>query len=120
MSAPRRRILFVEDGPELRSAYDRFFAGRYTMAFAASGAEAMPQLEAFAPDVVVLDLQLPDTDGIEILREIRACRPVLPVIITTAYASMQPVVDVMGMGHSGFLLKPYSLTELAERIDAAR
>jgi CheY-like chemotaxis protein len=115
-----KRVLFVEDEPELCSAYERYFRGRWETAFAMTGAEALPRLEAFAPDVVVLDMRLPDTDGIEVLREIRRRRPSLPVIITTAYASMEPLVDVMGMGHSGYLLKPYSLTDLAEKIDAAR
>ncbi len=64
-------------------------------------------------------MQLPDTDGIDVLRQLRTNQPELPAIITTAYSSMEPLVEILGMGHSGYLVKPFELNELAERIDAA-
>lgn len=115
----RRRVLFVEDERDLRKTYQRYFRSRYELAFAGTGQEAVGQVEAFGPDVVVLDMRLPDTDGIELLRRIRTERPNLPVIITTAYLSMEPLVQVLGMPHSGYLVKPFELAELGERIDAA-
>lgn len=115
----RRRVLFIEDEADLRSAYQRAYQTRYEMAFAGTGAEALPQLATFEPDVIVLDMRLPDTDGIDLLRLIRADHPDTPVVITTAYTSIEPLVDVLGMGHSGYLIKPYTLDDLAERIDAA-
>ncbi len=115
----RRRVLFIEDEADLRSAYQRAYQTRYEMAFAGTGAEALPQLATFEPDVIVLDMRLPDTDGIDLLRLIRADHPDTPVVITTAYTSIEPLVDVLGMGHSGYLVKPYTLDDLAERIDAA-
>jgi DNA-binding response OmpR family regulator len=115
----RRKVLFIEDEADLRNAYGRYFESRYEMAFAGTGAEALPQLATFHPDVIVLDMRLPDTDGIDLLREIRSDHPDLPVVITTAYTSVEPLVEVLGMGHSGYLVKPYGLDELAERIDAA-
>jgi DNA-binding response OmpR family regulator len=115
----RRKVLFIEDEADLRSAYSRYFDERYRMAFAGTGAEAVPQLAAFGPDVIVLDMRLPDTDGIDLLRLIRSDHPDLPVVITTAYTSVEPLVEVLGMGHSGYLVKPFGLDELAERIDAA-
>ena len=89
------RVLFVEDEAALAHAYRRYFEGRVDMAFAASGEEAVAQFEAFNPDVLVLDLRLPDTDGTDVLRRMRAERPGLPVVITTAYESMQPLMGVM-------------------------
>jgi DNA-binding response OmpR family regulator len=115
---PPRRILFIEDNDDLRGAYERFFAGRHAIAFAASGADALTEFDAFHPDVVVLDLQLPDTDGFEVLRTIRDRNARVPVIITTAFASMEPIAELMGIDLSGYLIKPYSLHDLAERIDA--
>lgn len=124
MTAPARprqpRVLFVEDEEALASAYRRYFANRMAMAFAASGEQAVVQLAAFHPDVLVLDMRLPDTDGVDLLRQLRAQRPGLPVVVTTAYASMQPLLQVMGISHSGFLVKPFELTELAKLIDAAK
>lgn len=118
-ASTRRRVLFVEDEQGLRDAYQRYFGPRYDARFAASGAEARKELSAKTPDVLVLDLRLPDVDGLELLREVRAEHAELPVIVTTAYSSMQPVIEVLGMGHSGFLEKPFDLKTLGDRIDAA-
>lgn len=117
--APQRRVLFVEDEPSLRSTYGRFFAGRYILAFAATGAEGLQRLTDFQPDVLVLDMRLPDTDGIALLQTIRRSHPKLPVVVTTAYTSMEPLMSVLDLAHSAYLVKPYDLNDLATRIDAA-
>ena len=116
--AARRRVLFVEDEAALRRTYKRFFTARYTVAFAASGTEARRQLQEFHPEVLVLDLRLPDTDGVTLLQEIRQSEPTLPVIVTTSYVSMEPLINVLDLGHSGYLVKPFDLEDLASRIDA--
>jgi DNA-binding response OmpR family regulator len=115
---PRRKVLFVEDESTLRRTYQRFFADRYHLAFAASGTEARRQMDEFHPEVLVLDLRLPDTDGITLLQEIRQSQPALPVIVTTSYVSMEPLINVLDLGHSGYLVKPFDLEDLAARIDA--
>jgi two-component system OmpR family response regulator len=112
-------VLFVEDEATLVSAYRRFFAGRYELAFAFTGAEAAAAGATFSPDVAVVDLNLPDTDGFEVVRRLRERHPGLPIIITTAFASMAPVVETMGLGLGGCLIKPFELDELGARIDAA-
>ena len=88
------------------------------MAFARTGADAMKQLDAFMPDILVLDMRLPDTDGIALLQKIRQQSPALPVVVTTAYVSMEPLMGVLDLGHSGYLVKPFDLNDLAARIDA--
>ena len=115
---PRRKVLFVEDESTLRRTYNRFFAVRYHLAFAASGTEARRQMDEFHPEVLVLDLRLPDTDGVTLLQEIRQSQPSLPVIVTTSYVSMEPLINVLDLGHSGYLVKPFDLEDLAARIDA--
>ena len=114
----RRRVLIVEDEPALRLSYDRAFRPRYDLVFATNGAEALEQLEQHRPDVAVLDMRLPDTDGIELLRRIRVSYPDLPVIITTAYLSIEPQLKVLDLPHSGYIVKPFRLDELGARIDA--
>jgi DNA-binding response OmpR family regulator len=116
--SPRRKVLFVEDESALRRTYQRFFATRYEVAFAGSGTEARRQMADFQPEVLVLDLRLPDTDGITLLQEIRQSRPSLPVIVTTSYVSMEPLINVLDLGHSGYLVKPFDMEDLAARIDA--
>jgi DNA-binding response OmpR family regulator len=117
-SESKRKVLFVEDEAALQSSYARYFSSRYEMAFARTGAEAMQQLENFDPEVLVLDLRLPDTDGIALLQRIRQKRATLPVVVTTAYVSMEPLMHVLDLGHSAYLVKPFDLNELATRIDA--
>jgi DNA-binding response OmpR family regulator len=116
--ASKRKVLFVEDESALQTSYARFFGTRYDMAFARTGAEALQQIESFVPDVLVLDLRLPDTDGIALLQRIRQRRTDLPVVVTTAYVSMEPLMHVLDLGHSAYLVKPFDLNELATRIDA--
>lgn len=116
---PRRRVLIVEDEPALRLHYERHFHPRYDLVLAATGAEALAKLEETSPDVAVLDMRLPDTDGVALLRRIRASHPTLPVIITTAYMSIEPQLQFLDLPYSGYIVKPFSLDELGARIDAA-
>jgi two-component system, OmpR family, response regulator len=114
----RRRVLIVEDEPALRLSYERAFQPRYDLVFASTGAEALILLAEHKPDVAVLDMRLPDTDGVELLRRIRMSQPKLPVIITTAYMSIEPQLKVLDLPHSGYIVKPFRLDELGARIDA--
>lgn len=114
------KVLFVEDEPTLTTSYERFFGGRYEMAFATDGAQATRALDDFHPDVLVLDMRLPDTDGIALLQQIRASHPGLPVVVTTAYVSMEPLMQVLDLDHSAYLVKPFELDDLGKWIDAAR
>ncbi|MEP6743941.1 MAG: response regulator [Gemmatimonadota bacterium] len=114
----RRRVLFVEDEPALRFSYERYFRDRYDLAFAATGAEALAQLRTVRPDVLVLDMRLPDTDGVDLLRRVREERPTIPVFVTTAYISMEPRLRVLDLAFEGYLVKPFELRELGDRIDA--
>jgi len=118
-SKSRRRVLIVEDEPALRLNYERFFNPRYELVFAATGAEAMAKLEETKPDVAVLDMRLPDTDGVALLRRMRTSRPTLPVIITTAYMSIEPQLQFLDIPYSDYIVKPFRLDELGARIDAA-
>ncbi|MFI5234569.1 MAG: response regulator [Gemmatimonadales bacterium] len=117
-SAPRRRVLFVEDEPALRTSYERYFRDRYTMVFAATGAEALEALRAAAPDVLILDMRLPDTDGVALLRQLRQELPRLAVIVTTAYVSVEPQLRMFDLSVSGYLVKPFDLHDLGQRIDS--
>jgi two-component system KDP operon response regulator KdpE len=74
-TAGRPRILFVEDEAGLRQAYQRYFQRHFDLVVAETGAEARRQFEAHVPDLVVLDLKLPDADGLDVLRGLRTVRP---------------------------------------------
>lgn len=115
----RRRVLFVEDEPALRLSYERAFATRYDVACAATGTDALRLLEQQKPEVVILDLRLPDTDGVDLLRRMRESRPALPVIITSAYISVEPQLRVLNLPYRAYLVKPFDLADLARHIDAS-
>lgn len=115
----RRTVLFIEDEPAVRGTYERFFADRYELLFAPSGAEALTLLGQHTPDAAVLDLRLPDTDGVELLKRIHQLHPQLPVIIATAYSSIEPQLEVLDLRHAGYLVKPFELDALRDLIDAA-
>lgn len=117
--AARPRVLFIEDEPGLRQAYQRYFASRFEVAMAETGAEARRQFDAFVPDLVVLDLKLPDADGMDVLRGLRQRRADLRVIVTTSYASHQPVFEMLAIPHNGYMVKPFSLGDLEAQIVAA-
>lgn len=116
--APRRKVLFVEDESALRISYQRFFNGRYDLVFAATGAEALTQLRDEKPDIMVLDMRLPDTNGVEVLRKVRETHPDIPVIITTSYLSVEPQLRMLGLTYTNYLLKPFRLHELDVQLDA--
>ena len=69
-------------------------------------AQKLELLKQQRPDVAVLDMRLPDTDGVDLLRRIRVDQPELPVIITTAYMSIEPQLKVLDLPHSGYIVKP--------------
>jgi DNA-binding NarL/FixJ family response regulator len=121
-AARKIRVILADDHPVVRDGLAAIVnqqADMQVVAEAGDGAEALELYETHQPDVMVLDMRLPDTNGIEILRQIRQDNESLPVIITTSYLSVEPQLRMLGLGYSGYLLKPFRLHELDVRIDAA-
>jgi two-component system, NtrC family, response regulator AtoC len=84
----------------------------YAVSEAKTGQEALAQTRAFAFDVVLADLRLPDLDGIEVLRTLHALDPDLPVIVMTAFGSMETAVEAIRDGAYDYISKPFNLTEV--------
>ena len=113
------RLLVVEDEQtilELLSGSLRF-AGFEVMT-AASGAEALRAVAASRPDLVLLDIMMPDGDGFEVLGRIRSSGPDVPVIFLTARDGVRERVAGLALGGDDYITKPFSLDELLERIRA--
>lgn len=112
------RVLVVEDDPALavpvREGLERHGFEVEIVAFATQAAETA---RAFDPDAVLLDLGLPDGDGLEVLREIRRFSDV-PVIIATARGDETDRIVGLELGSDDYVVKPYSVRELAARIRA--
>ena len=113
------RLLVVEDEPtilELLSGSLRF-AG-FDVLTAASGREALHLAAASRPDLILLDVMLPDGDGFDVIRAIRAGGPRMPVIFLTALSHVHERVAGLTLGGDDYITKPFSLDEVLARIRA--
>jgi two-component system response regulator RegX3 len=119
--APRwmaRTILVVEDEPTLRETLaDALEADGFRVVRAADGREALAQFRGERPDLVLLDLMLPELSGIEVTRIIRAESGVPIVMLTAKDAELDKVVG-LELGADDYVTKPFSLRELTARIRA--
>ncbi len=112
------RILIVDDDAEFARMLGEFLGRQgFLTSFADSGRSALQKLEAETPDLIVLDIMMPDLDGLEALRRIRIDRD-LPIIMVTARG--QPADRILGLelGADDYLAKPFDPAELAARIRA--
>jgi DNA-binding response OmpR family regulator len=111
------RVLAVDDAPEARLLIRRALAGEgYAVAEAASGAEALESIRAHPPDVVLLDVNMGDMSGLEVLASVRRLQPDLPVILVTGMDGENDRVLGLDLGADDYLVKPFSVRELAARI----
>jgi DNA-binding response OmpR family regulator len=111
-------VLVVEDDRELREVVRRYLerAG-YAVHTTGSGAEALSLLDTGGIDLVVLDLGLPDVDGLEVLAAARRGREV-PVVVLTARSQVEDRIDGLRRGADDYVTKPFSPTELVLRVRA--
>lgn len=111
-------VLVVEDDPGIRSAVLRALAERgHAVSSCPDGMSALRTALAEDPDVVVLDLGLPDIDGVELLRMLRAVSKV-PVVVASARDTDKAVVQALDAGADDYVVKPYSADVLDARIRA--
>lgn len=112
-------LLLVEDDQALREALTRAFQlDGYTVTATPSGLEALKHLQAPGIDVVVLDLGLPDVDGLEVCRRMRASGDKRPVLMLTARDAVDDRVAGLDAGADDYLVKPFALDELHARVRA--
>ena len=114
MSAPdARNILLIEDTVPLARVYTEYMRSEsYKVTHVETGAAALTALAAAVPDAVVLDLKLPDMDGLDILRHIREQAPDTSVVVITAHGSVNTAVEAMRQGAFDFIVKPFNATRL--------
>jgi DNA-binding response OmpR family regulator len=111
-------VAVVEDDPRIRAAVCRGLADRgHAVLAAGTGLGALSEIVDHRPDVVVLDLGLPDIDGLELLRMLRAVSSV-PVIVATARDDEREIVRTLDAGADDYVVKPYSADQLDARIRA--
>jgi DNA-binding NarL/FixJ family response regulator len=116
------RVLLAEDHAVVRSGLLQLLASApdvEVVGAAADGAEAVALAESERPDVVLMDLEMPDVDGIEATRRIRASNSDINVVVLTAFSDRQRILGAIDAGAVGYLLKDAEPEELIRGLEAA-
>ena len=113
------KILVVEDDPAVRSSLSRALRLEgYEPELHEEGTSAIKSLQMSAPDAIILDLQLPVVDGLEICRRVRATGDATPILMVTARDAVDDRVAGLDAGADDYLVKPFDLAELFARLRA--
>jgi two-component system response regulator MprA len=113
------KILVVDDDPSVSGALNRALRLEgYEVAVAGDGPVALEEIAIRPPDAVVLDIQLPTLDGLEVCRRIRAAGDDTPVLMLTARDAINDRVHGLDAGADDYLVKPFALAELLARLRA--
>ncbi len=121
MSKHKQRILVVDDEPAMREVLEvRLPPWGFDVSLASNGEEARDLAETMDPDLVISDVVLPDVTGLELLRWLKSGNTHRPVILMTAYGSIDVAVDAMKEGAQDFLTKPLDYVKLRAILDEAR
>jgi two-component system, OmpR family, response regulator len=116
---PGERLLLVDDEDNLRSMLEAALRHeRFEVHAVATGREALDAAAVLLPDVIVLDVMLPDLDGFEVCRRLRGDGSRAPVVFLTARDGVTDKVRGLTLGGDDYLVKPFSLEELVARINA--
>ncbi|WP_169081553.1 response regulator [Paenibacillus sp. PL91] len=117
MANQKSAILVVDDQPAIRMMLTELFTSHGIEVYEANnGTVALELFEKHKLHCVLLDLRMPDTDGIEVLREIRKLSAEVPVILITAYADPEKMEDAEKLGISKCITKPFDIMELKEEV----
>jgi len=120
MTAPAGRILCADDEPNILSLLRKVLGDEgYTVLTATGGREACAVADREPLDLVLVDLTMPDTSGLEVLKHIKEHHPRTPVMLMTAYASAETAVEAMKQGALDYLIKPFAMDELKLQIRRA-
>jgi two-component system, OmpR family, response regulator MprA len=113
------RVLVIDDDRAVRDALRRAFTlDGYDVHAADGGLEGLQRLDETRPDVIVLDLMMPDMDGIEVCRRVRADGDRTPILMLTARDAVSDRIDGLDAGADDYLVKPFDVGELNARVRA--
>ena len=120
MTPEKPVLLVVDDEPGILKLIDRF-AGKigFEVTAAHSGREALQKLQSEKAAVALVDLRMPDVDGLEVLRGIRAASPSCQVILMTGHASIDTAIEAIKLGAMDYLSKPFDFERLEQLLTAA-
>ena len=107
-----RKILIVDDELSVRDSFRMIFKKEYLVVMAGNAAEASEKIQKEEPDLIFLDIVMPEKDGMEMLKEIRQNQPLTPVVMLTATKTVKTAVEAMKLGAYDYITKPFDVEEL--------
>ncbi len=116
---PKKRLLLIDDEPRVRASLKMVLEPLYDIAQASDGPEGLDIFRKESPDLVLLDIVLPGTDGLAVLQMLRTESKSTPVVMLTGTKSVKSAVDAMKLGAADYLSKPFDVDELRIVIDRA-
>lgn len=117
---PAKKILVVDDEPSVQQALQDILEDNgYHVELASNGKEGLEKINSQKPDVVLLDLRMPDMDGIEVLNRINDTGIRIPVILITAYGNTADTIKAMKLGAFDYITKPLKLDNLLSTVEKA-
>lgn len=121
MTSPgKTKVLVVDNEAEFGATLAaRLRLSNFETKSVCSGAEALAALAIFQPDVILLDLQMPDMTGLDVLARVKTTDPTIEVILLTGHGSFDVGISSMQLGAFDYIFKPVDLTSLIDRISDA-
>ena len=114
---PPKKILVVDDEPEVRDLMEHFLADKgFEVRAAENGRLGLKVLETFTPDLVLLDMHMPELDGVGTLRELARRWPALPVIMVPVNEDVETTARLLQLGAADYVPKPFDLDYLEQAI----
>jgi len=115
------KILLVDDEVDfVTTLSERLSMREYDVKFATSSIEAMPLFYSYSPHLIILDIRMPEMNGIEFLKLIKKINPATEVIMLTAYGDVKYVEEAMKEGALEYIIKPIDIKELIIKIERVR
>ena len=113
-----KKILVIDDEPDVRQLIEHFLTEKgFEVRIAENGRLGLAALDTFTPDVVLLDMHMPELDGVETLKRLADLAPALPVIMVTVNDDVETTSRLLQLGAADYVPKPFNLEYLEQAIN---